>query len=114
MTGVRSVMALLILGLAASLARADAGLTIEQAGSAQARMQAARDAGLPYGVSIFVGREDAVQGRAELRVSSGSGTIITRDGHVATNAHVTENGKRFRVVLADKRELSAILVGEDA
>lgn len=114
MTGVRSVMALLILGLAASLARADAGLTIEQAGSAQARMQAARDAVLPYVVSIFVVREDAVQGRAELRVSSGSGTIITRDGHVATNAHVTENGKRFRVVLADKRELSAILVGEDA
>ncbi|MBK6435861.1 MAG: PDZ domain-containing protein [Rhodanobacteraceae bacterium] len=65
-------------------------------------------------MSIFVVREDAVQGRAELRVSAGSGTIISRDGHVATNAHVTENGKRFRVVLADKRELSAILVGEDA
>ena len=27
---------------------------------------------------------------------------------------LVENGKRFRVVLADKRELSAILVGEDA
>ena len=34
-------------------------------------------------------------------------------GHVATNAHVTENGQRFRVVLADKRELPAKLVGVD-
>lgn len=100
--------------LAASLAQADAGTPADTVASTQVRMQGARDAVLPYVVSIFVVREDAVQGRAELRVSSGSGTIISRDGHVATNAHVTENGKRFRVVLADKRELGAILVGEDA
>lgn len=74
----------------------------------------ARDAVMPYVVSIMVVREDHVQGRGQLSLSSGSGTIISADGHVATNAHVTENGQRFRVVLADKRELPAHLVGVDA
>ncbi|PIV34563.1 MAG: hypothetical protein COS34_04325 [Lysobacterales bacterium CG02_land_8_20_14_3_00_62_12] len=78
-----------------------------------ARVAFARDAVMPFVVSILVVREDYVQGRAQLGVSSGSGTIISAQGHVATNAHVTENGKRFRVVLADKRELSAHLVGVD-
>jgi serine protease Do len=109
----RFASALLLLAMAGSV-HADTALPAEIASTTQARMQAARDAVLPYVVSIFVVREDAVQGRAQLRVSSGSGTIISADGHVATNAHVTENGKRFRVVLADKRELSATLVGEDA
>ncbi|UCE61626.1 MAG: PDZ domain-containing protein [Phycisphaerales bacterium] len=44
---------------------------------------------------------------------AGSGTIITPQGHVLTNQHVTDNGRRFRCTLADKRELSAELVGED-
>lgn len=73
----------------------------------------ARDAVMPYVVSIMVVREDFLQGRTQLRISSGSGTVISQDGHVATNAHVTENGKRFKVVLADKRELAARLIGED-
>ncbi len=114
MMRMRRLLLALSLGFATIATQADSGLAADVAASTQARMQTARDAVLPYVVSIFVVREDAVQGRAELRVSSGSGTIISAEGHVATNAHVTENGKRFRVVLADKRELSAILVGEDA
>src|SRR6185295_14845162 len=43
----------------------------------------------------------------------GSGTIITPDGYILTNQHVTDNGKKFRVTLADRRELPATLVGED-
>lgn len=110
----RRALIALCLGVCALPTLADPGLAADVATATQVRMQAARDSVLPYVVSIFVVREDAVQGRAQLRVSSGSGTIISRDGHVATNAHVTENGKKFRVVLADKRELSASLVGEDA
>ena len=110
----RAFALLFALACASVGVQADAGLDADTAASTRARIQSARDAVLPYVVSIFVVREDAVQGRAELRVSAGSGTIVSREGHVATNAHVTENGKRFRVVLADKRELSAILVGEDA
>ena len=111
---VRGVVFALAAFAGAEAVRADTSIPVDAVLGAQGRMQAARDAVLPYVVSIFVVREDAVQGRAELRVSSGSGTIISRDGHVATNAHVTENGKRFRVVLADKRELAATLVGDDA
>lgn len=79
-----------------------------------ARVAAARDAVMPYVVSVMVVRADQQAGRSELHLSSGSGTIIRPDGYVATNAHVTENGRKFRVVLADKRELQADLVGEDA
>jgi S1-C subfamily serine protease len=48
-----------------------------------------------------------------LSVSSGSGTVVSPQGHIATNAHVTRNGRSFRVVFGDGRELPASLVGTD-
>ncbi|KAA2286137.1 PDZ domain-containing protein [Arenimonas fontis] len=78
------------------------------------RMAAARDRVLPVVVSILTVREDFQQGEPVLTVSSGSGTVVTAEGHVATNAHVTQNGRSFRVVFADGRELPAQLVGEDS
>ncbi|MCX7033876.1 MAG: PDZ domain-containing protein [Arenimonas sp.] len=77
------------------------------------RIAAARDRVLPVVVSILTVREDHVQGEPVLSVSSGSGTVVTAQGHIATNAHVTENGRSFRVVFADGRELPARLVGTD-
>src|SRR5690606_42122797 len=41
-------------------------------------------------------------------------TLFRSEGHVATNAHVTQKGRSFRVVFADGRELPAQLVGEDS
>ncbi|NJL27857.1 MAG: trypsin-like serine protease, partial [Thermoanaerobaculia bacterium] len=73
----------------------------------------ARDRVFPSLVSI---RVVVVQyyGGKELKGSSlGSGTIITPEGHVLTNQHVTKNGKKFLCTLSDKRELPARLVGED-
>ena len=73
----------------------------------------ARDAVFPALVNIqlvtsqFWGGEE-IKGR-----SVGSGTIITAEGHVLTNQHVTDNGRRFRCTLSDKQEISATLVGED-
>ena len=78
-----------------------------------ARISAARDRVLPVVVSILTVREDHRQGEPVLSVSSGSGTVVTPQGHIATNAHVTENGRSFRVVFADGRELPARLVGTD-
>lgn len=73
----------------------------------------ARDTVLPHVVSILVVREDFNQSEAALSLSGGSGTVISAAGDVLTNAHVTENGRRFRVVMNDGREFAARLRGED-
>lgn len=78
-----------------------------------ARIAAARDRVLPVVVSILTVRQDHQQGEPVLSVSSGSGTVVSAQGHIATNAHVTQNGRSFRVVFADGRELPARLVGTD-
>lgn len=86
--------------------------TIERSSDAQ-RISKARDAVLPVVVSILTVRQDYQQGEPVLSVSSGSGTVISAQGHIATNAHVTQNGKSFRVVFFDGRELPARLIGTD-
>jgi S1-C subfamily serine protease len=45
--------------------------------------------------------------------SLGSGVIVSPDGLLLTNNHVVERGARFRVGLADGRELTAKVVGTD-
>ena len=82
----------------------------ETAGS---QIAAARDAVMPYVVSILNVSESFQQGEPTLSLSSGSGTVITPQGDVVTNAHVVEKGKAFRVVFADGRELPAKLIGTD-
>ncbi len=73
----------------------------------------ARDAVMPYVASILVVREDFEAGEPKLSVSSGSGTVVTPEGHIVTNAHVTDRGRSYRVVFGDGREREAILVGQD-
>jgi serine protease Do len=102
-----------------------AGLLLGDAASAQApapaattgadsvSIAAARDRVLPVVVSILAVRQDYRQGEPVLSVSSGSGTVVSAQGHIATNAHVTRNGRSFRVVFGDGRELPAKLVGTD-
>lgn len=85
----------------------------ETAAPTAASIQRAREAVLPVVVSIMVVREDFNQGQPVLSVSSGSGTVVTPEGHIATNAHVVQKGRNFRVVFADGRELPARLVGSD-
>lgn len=83
------------------------------AGAYRAQIARAREAVLPYVVSILAVREDYLQGEASLSLSGGSGTVISAEGHVLTNAHVTQQGRSFRVVFADGIERPARLVGED-
>ncbi len=95
-------------------AGANPALALEPIAGIPASMAIARDAVLPHVVSILVVREDFSGGEARLSLSGGTGTIISAEGHIATNAHVTENGQRFRVVLNDQREFPAKLIGTDA
>ena len=46
---------------------------------------------------------------------AGSGVIITNDGYIATNNHVVEDAKEdgIKVILHDKREFKAKLIGRD-
>lgn len=45
--------------------------------------------------------------------ASGSGVVISAQGHIVTNAHVVEGSQRLEVVLADGKTLPAKLVGSD-
>jgi serine protease Do len=78
------------------------------------RIRSARDAVMPYVVSILTVREDYAQGEPVLSAASGSGTLVSPQGHVVTNAHVVQNGRAFRVVFADGHERVATLEGVDS
>jgi len=53
--------------------------------------------------------------RREPQISTGfgSGVILSEDGYIVTNNHVIENAQNIKVVLNDKREFEARLVGAD-
>ncbi|MCR4663948.1 MAG: Do family serine endopeptidase [Paludibacteraceae bacterium] len=53
------------------------------------------------------------QPRQQVQMASGSGVIISQDGYIVTNNHVIERAQRIMVVLNDKREFEARLVGTD-
>jgi len=107
----RRVLAALLLVVCVCPVDADQGAPIAPAEAN--RIASARDRVLPVVVSILTVRQDYRQGGPSLSVSSGSGTVVSAQGHIATNAHVTQNGKSFRVVFANGRELPAKLVGTD-
>ncbi|MEM7584577.1 MAG: trypsin-like peptidase domain-containing protein [Acidobacteriota bacterium] len=73
----------------------------------------ARDSVFPALVSIGVVTVQYSGGKEFKGRSVGSGTIISPEGYVVTNQHVTSNGRKFVCTLSDKREVSARLVGED-
>lgn len=47
------------------------------------------------------------------QMGSGSGVIIASNGYIITNNHVIDKADKIKVVLDNKRELSATLVGAD-
>ena len=50
------------------------------------------------------------QGPAE---SSGSGFIVSKDGYILTNNHVVEGADRVKVLMSDRREFKAKIIGRD-
>lgn len=73
----------------------------------------ARDKVFPALVNIKVVTVSYWGGKESKASATGSGTIISPEGYVVTNQHVTSDGKKFRCTLADRQEVSAELVGED-
>ena len=74
---------------------------------------AARDRVFPSLVHVHVVTVNYWGGKERKGQAVGSGTIISPEGHVLTNCHVTMKGKKFKCVLADKQEIAAERVGED-
>lgn len=54
------------------------------------------------------------EGRLTKQWTGGSGVLISAQGHLVTNCHVTEDGDFFRCYLYDGSHLEARLVGQDA
>lgn len=52
-------------------------------------------------------------GRLTKQWTAGSGVIVTPEGHVVTNCHVTEDGDYFRCYLYDGSHIDARLIGQD-
>lgn len=63
----------------------------------------------PSVVSVEVFSSDMVF----VPTSQGSGIVMSADGYILTNAHVVDNGKKIKVVLSNKAEYYAELVGSD-
>lgn len=79
----------------------------------RAMLAEARDAVFPSLVHVSVIGVYYWGGQEERYQSTGSGTIISPEGLVLTNAHVTDSGVEFWCTLADKTRVKATLVGED-
>jgi serine protease Do len=64
----------------------------------------------------FFGDDFQGQGmpRSQREQSLGSGVIVTTDGYLLTNNHVVDGATDVKVMLSDKRELKARVVGTDA
>ncbi|HKI88526.1 MAG TPA: Do family serine endopeptidase [Draconibacterium sp.] len=53
------------------------------------------------------------QQRPQIAQGFGSGVILAPDGYIVTNNHVIEDAQKIKVILNDKREFEARLVGTD-
>lgn len=49
----------------------------------------------------------------QVRQGFGSGVILSEDGYIVTNNHVIEGAENIKVILNDKREFEANLIGTD-
>ncbi|MDH3714299.1 MAG: DegQ family serine endoprotease [Gammaproteobacteria bacterium] len=51
--------------------------------------------------------------RGQRKFGQGSGFIISEDGYVLTNAHVVRGAGEIQVIMSDRREFEAELIGDD-
>jgi serine protease Do len=104
----RRVLATVLFSSVAATAFAQPAITDNTAA-----VEAAISKVAPSLVRIHVVSIDYQDGRELKREASGSGTIITADGHVITNHHVAGRTRAITCTLASREEMPADLVGTD-
>ncbi len=69
----------------------------------------------PFFQQFFGGqiRRSVPGAKKKVQNSLGSGVIVSSDGTIVTNHHVIEGAEEIKVVLSDRREFEAIIVGKD-
>ena len=82
-------------------------------GAEKNEMSPAAIAVRPALVRIQVVITDYDQGRESRSLASGSGVIISPEGYVVTNYHVTDFSKQITCTLADKTKVDAKLIAAD-
>jgi serine protease Do len=91
------------------------GSSEHETGGEQDQSQQGDLQGLPPGFAQFFGQggPGMQQQRPQIEHGVGSGVIISPDGYIVTNNHVVDGAMQMRVMLVDRRVLTAKLVGVD-
>lgn len=92
---------------------ADSDQTANPSPSIRSMIDRAVAAVRPAVVRIHIVSVQHYQGREEKTEGSGSGVIITPEGHVVTNHHVAGKSRRISCTLYNKEKRDAELVGTD-
>lgn len=64
-------------------------------------------------LEFFFGERGGQRQVPKQQMGSGSGVILSPDGYIVTNNHVVDGSNNVKVVLNDKREFNATIVGTD-
>ncbi len=110
--GILFLLAFYVMGLGQTLAQSKPVSAPAQSVSA-ANVESAVARVRPSLVRIAVIASLHTQGREIKSESSGSGVIITKEGHIVTNHHVAGRAVRLTCVLSNNEEIPAELVGTD-
>lgn len=68
----------------------------------------------PWGEQMQQQFEQVPEHQRQMPMGEGSGFIYREDGYIVTNAHVVEDGKKFKVHMNDGKDYDAKLVGTDS
>ncbi len=109
----KEILCVTILSIFLSLSVAHGQALSEDAGDIQQAIDNAIARVKPALIRIHVVSVWDNQGREVKEESSGSGVIITAEGHVVTNHHVAGRAKRLVCTLSNKEEVEADLIGTD-
>jgi serine protease Do len=110
---IKRVLCVTALVAASSLSAGAQGRGTGTESGQSAAIDAAISQVVPSLVRIHVVTVNHTDGREVKREASGSGTIITPEGHVVTNHHVAGKTRAIICTLSTREEVPAELVGTD-